>query len=521
MHETQQKIISLFRKSSKELSTSQILESIDNSYTELKKQLDSGSKDKIKLTRDKIAQLHRKILHHINKLTDADILRIVKHGEKGEKFFSLNLEDNEELISIDLKKRAIIPSPSVPIMPIEGYEQKGIVTKYEPATWIDKLNSVVIRCEKIGSLKELTKILNEKVFSCINDAVCLENFQALLNKEHALEFLERISEDSENYGKKVSIVITLSEIKNLQNFEEFLSSVKKNIFLIFNVRSQDLQEHFKLLSRIVEIYSKKKNELYFKNKTLHPSPYFLGRAGPYSIGEKDWLSADIKEHICVACCQSSLIVDVNKFTSLYSLDTEKFTELILNISKSILSANSLQRRKSEEYFKNIIQLNNKKDVLSVPRNYIRFWNYGLSQKDIDPELVINMISESKKKIDSFSRAEEIIYNSCGMPSRFSLAFSCAFKGSDEKLSEAKYSALEIKNFEDLYRKNVKAKVKDREIISEIFDGGNSVTFHRSGSMTPEEVIREISIIFNSYNLPFFSYNFENVKGDLKITNFFK
>jgi len=106
-----------------------------------------------------------------------------------------------------------------------------------------------------------------------------------------------------------------------------------------------------------------------------------------------------------------------------------------------------------------------------------------------------------------------------MPSRFKLAFSCSFEDPEEKLSPAAYTHLEIKNFEDLYKPKIKKEIMAREILSEIFDGGNDVTFHRVGTLETEDIVREINIILNTYKLPFFSYNFEKIIGDLKLTSF--
>lgn len=524
MHQTEQKIIALFRKENNELSTSNILEQIDENYSKLRNQLGSCSPDYLKKLKYELAQSHRRTLHHINKLVELGVLRLTRHGERGEKFFSLNLSDNEEIIVSGLKKRVLVSKPIIPTMPIEGYEQKAILSKYETATWIDRLNSVIIRCELVNSAGDLYNILSEDIFPLINDSICLDCFENIINKENVSNFIEKINSESEEYGKKISFIINLSNIKHKENFSSFLSLIDKkpkNIVFIFNLNSNELQEFFELFKKIVEIYSKNKMPLFIKNKNIFPAPYFLGRAGPYCIDIKEWLSDDIKNKICIACSQSSIIIDVNKFYLEYGLDVRKFSEMLLNISKSILSANSLQRRKSEEYFKNIILLNSKRDFLEISRNYIRFWNFGLSQPDIEQDFVLNMISEAKKKIDNFSIAEEIIYNSCGMPTRFRLAFSCAFRQADEKLSPAKFEKLEIKNLEELYKSKLKKEMIAREIVSSIFDGGNDVNFFRTGTFNADDVIREINVILNTYKIPLFSYDFEKIKTDLKLSDFLK
>ena len=100
----------------------------------------------------KIAQLHRKLLHHINLLIRDGLLRVNRHGEKGHKFFVLNIGDNEEITELTpkYKKTIVVSKPQVPTMPIEGYEQQEIIKRYEEATWIDRLNSVVIFCKKLN-----------------------------------------------------------------------------------------------------------------------------------------------------------------------------------------------------------------------------------------------------------------------------------------------------------------------------------------------------------------------------------
>ena len=525
MHETTKKIISLFKKVGSELSTSQILKDIDEEYSKLTEKLSLREDAE---TKRKIAQMHRRTLHHLNKLVGLNILTVVKHGEKGEKFFTLNVREDEEIseISPRFKRRVIISRPILPLMPIEGYEQKGLVAKYEPATWIDRLNSVIVFSEKIKSADRMHDMLIENLFPVVNDTICLENFEALINEQDVSSFLERINAECEEYGKQISLSIVLSELKNRENFLRILNLLSTNrlgcIDLIFSLNTHDLEEYFSLFSRIIEVFAKRKIMLYIKNKAIQNSPYFTGRAGPYCFIDKEWQFAEElrKGIVCLGCSQSSVIVDVNKFYGEYGLDIEKFSQLMLNISKSTLSANAMQRRKSEDYFRTVNCLNkdHEADFLSLSRNYIRFWNFGLSQPGMNPEFVLNMINEAKKKIDEFAAAEETIYKSCGITTRFRIALSCAFATSSQ-LSPAKYSSLEIKDFDDLYKKEIKKEIIAREVIGEIFNGGNEVTFHYTGILNPESIIRQISIVLSTYKIPLFNYNFENIKGDMKLTSF--
>ena len=131
-------------------------------------------------------------------------------------------------------------------------------------------------------------------------------------------------------------------------------------------------------------------------------------------------------------------------------------------------------------------------------------------------------NESIKKMIEFARAEETIYNSCGMPTRFKIVLSCAFQESEKTLSPAKYKSINIRNTEDLYNPKIKKEIIDREKISSFFTGGNEVTFYKLGtSFDIPGILREISVILETYNIPFFSYDFKYVTGDMKLTSFFE
>jgi len=531
MDDSKQKILEMFKKRGGDISTAEILAYVypDTKAVQLREDKDS---------KRKLAQAHRKLLYHINELVNSGILRFSRFGEKGLKFFTLAISAGEEITELTprYKKRITVSAPSIPAMPIESYEHQGIVIRYEAGSWIDKLNAVVIMCNKINGVKELENIL-ESALSVVNDCICLENFDSFLmkvNKAEAVEILESINSECKDYNKRICCMINFQNL-NKENFNrENLLHIANNItaaeinnlIFIYNIDADEIQENLAFLHEIISVYMSQKRTFYIKNKRLHKAPYFLGTAGPYSISEKEWLSSlglleKASEMTAIACSQSSLIVDVEKFYSLYGLDTLKFSELMFNISKSFLSANSLQRRKSQEYFKSIMSFdkNHEKDFLEFSRNYIRFWNYGLMQPGIDPKLVMNMISEAKKKIEQFSIAEETIYKSCGMPIRFKIAVSCAFKESAEKLSEAKYKRLEITNLDDLYKPKTKKEIIEKENVTLMFDGGNDTTFHRSGIFNPEDVLREISVIMNTYKMPLLSYSFGKIKGDLKITSY--
>lgn len=107
-----------------------------------------------------------------------------------------------------------------------------------------------------------------------------------------------------------------------------------------------------------------------------------------------------------------------------------------------------------------------------------------------------------------------------MPTRFKIAFSCAFDKFNQKLSQEKFKKIKITKLEDLYSQKIKDLLKEKEDVTQIFDGGDRLRFFRSGEIKSDDVIREINVILNTYNIPLFCYDFGEVKGTAKkLTDF--
>ncbi|MEM1535572.1 MAG: hypothetical protein QXQ82_00025 [Candidatus Pacearchaeota archaeon] len=543
MKDIEQKILLSFKKNSaSELSTSELLSSIDPYYAELETKITTEhDREKLLEYKREKAKLHRRILWHLNNLVKKGLLRVNKYVEKGKKVFALNIADNEEIITELLpskaeannniyKKRIVLAKPTIPAFPIDGFEQKEILFKFEPATFVDRLNSLVVFGEKFKSLHKLYEAISS-LFSNINDALCIIDFDYFFSSEtleSLCSFIEKINSDCEDYGKKISLIINISNLQNQNLFFDFINFCEKkqfeNVNLIFETDGREIQEEARaLFDRLILMFSKTKTSLCIKNKNVCNAPYFFGRAGPYCIDEKEWkLYFDrLKENKILACTQSSVIVDIDRFISEYGLTTEKFVDVVMNITKALLFANSLQRRHSEEYFRNIVSLNYPKstEFLIVARNYIRLWNYNLSAEE--QEKLLTIISIARKKVDEFCAAEETIYKSCGMPTRFRVALACAFKEASLRLSEEVYQKLEVKGLDDLNKKEIKKDLRARELLCNIFDGGNRVSFYRTGKIDVEEILHELAFLLNSYNIPLLIYNFKHISGDLKLSLFFR
>jgi DNA integrity scanning protein DisA with diadenylate cyclase activity len=529
-------LLLLFKKNpEKEFSTNEILSSIfSDEYKEINSVVNDilSSKEQINAAKRKKGQLHRKMLYYLNNLIKDEILKLSRQGNKGEKYFKLAIEENEEIVINRSRRKIIISKPSMPAMPIDGYEQKNIASRFEQATWVDKLNSIIIEAKRFKNLQELYNTIN-KCFSNVNDVIGLNDFEYLIQNNDTKEVistLRKINSDCIDYGRRVSFIIRIRNIEKnkeviLADFiKEYCDMNSDGLNLIFDISSKDIIDKSNLFESISESFISSRKRMNIKNSDICKSPYILGRAGPYSFNEEEWLLYEKdfqKNSYGLACSQSTVCVDVKKFFSEYK-NASNFRIFVKNIVKSLLSANSLQRRKSDEYFKEIVKLSfpHVMQFFSSGRNYVRFWNYGWKDPDLDQNYVIDLIKSTKEQVDNFCISEETIYKSCGMPTRFKVAFSCLFNKASRSLSERQFERIQIKKLENLYSNQIKDLLSVKEEIFNAFDGGDIARFYRVGKLDPKESLRELNIILNTYKIPFFSYDFQGInESDLKLTSF--
>jgi len=536
----QKSILEVFRRNPHSVfSTSEIVKKTEpKKFETIKGELDNEFNDseRIKKAKRKKAKLHRKILYHLNKLVEKGILRVTKEGKKGEKYFALDIEEGEEIVIDKYKKgKSIhISKPQTPAIPIEGYEQKRIIHKLEPSTWIERLNSILIECPMFDSFKGLIHFITT-CFSNINDTIALNNFESCLEDHEPnqiIKFIQKLNDRCSDYGKKVSCSLEVSNIREDSKVLELLKAYKKekvkNISFIFECENKDIDAKPTFFEKLIKIFSGSELNLYIKNKKICSSPYILGRAGPYKFDENEWddykreLRGELKS---VICSQATVMVDTDRFFEEESRNLDKFKEFNLKIAESLLVTNSIQRRRSEEFFNEIIKLNEMhvKDIFIFSRNYVRFWNYGWKREDFDPETLINLFTNSKKAVDKFCISEDTIYKSCGMPTRFRVAFSCAFEIFVKDIfSKAKYKKFQIKGIKDFYDEKIKKILEVKEKLFKVFDGGDLISFYRIGSLDPKDIVREILFVLNTYKLPFFRWNLKCIKeSDMKLNEFLR
>jgi len=528
MHQLEYEILTALKNSAgKELSTSQFV-SLIFPETNKTEHSDYLKKSKHREVAKKKAGLHRKLLYHINRLAGENLITESGVGKRGEKKFRLNLSPGEEIIIEQKQRRFVITRPSLPALPIEGFEQKKMIFRFAKDTWTTRLNCILLNLSSLKTLREVKSVLNES-FSIVNDAIGMRGFESLLQSlrpEEIEDLADFMTLSSEDFSINLTLLIDIKQVYDnsfLSALDSFLRRHKGGPKIVFSSTIKNIERRSNFFGKIVEIYEGQGKILYIQNTSIKESPYMLGRAGPYCLSEVDWVRLKESDYICIPVADSSIALDVKRFLG-DNISIVQFRNMIRKILKSLFIASSSQRTLARTLSSSVNRMNKRynKDIFRSKRSYIRFWNYGWKQKNMDQGMVLDLIKSTKKDVDDFCLTETAIFKACGIPTDFTMAFSCAFSGYSDGMSQGLFAPLQIRTAEELYVKAVRKHLRAKEYISKVFDGGDRMRFVRTGNPGSGEVLREIEMIMNVYKLPFFCYDFGQIRiGDQKLTSFIK
>lgn len=523
MKDLESEILNKFRNEPKEYDTTGLARAIFPEYSEIDKLLNSSDKQRQNEGKAQKFKLHRKLLYYLNKLVEERILTVIRIKEKGEKVFALAMSEGNIIIEKGHKK-ITITKPAIISNHIETYERQGLMKKFDEQTFINRLNAVLLECSVIKPDKAYAII--REIFNNVNDVIALNDFQKHLNDE-CMHLVAKLSQDCLDMDKTISIIINFEGIdkKSIKGFiTQYAEMNPKRINMVFNTNSREIHKNSDIWEHIIKEFSEKKIKINIKNKDINNAPSMIGRAGIYTFNDEEYdtYTKMVKGRtIGISCSQSSIAINMNKFFEKYKTGTE-FRQAVMNAAKVLLSANAIQRRKSNEYFRSINNQNGQyaPDFYRFSRNYIRLWNYDWHKDIKENQEMIGLLDSTKELIEHFCISEETIFKSCGIPIRFRVSFSSAFKNFDNKfMGEREYKKTTVKNIDDYQSGDIKDFIVAREKLFEIFDGCDRLRIFRSHESSTQEIFREFSFMLNTYKIPFFTYDFSQLRGTIKLTNF--
>lgn len=470
-------------------------------------------------------KLHRKLLYHLNKLVKEDILMVAATVGKNQKMFKLVMDSGE--LVVRTKKSTVVLHKSLSYaMPTDVYEESGVVVNHDPNTWMSKVNCVLLEGSLFHSLEELFLTLKDMLF-VVNDVVGVHHFDALLRDVtiHELDtFLENVFSVASDFDRRINLLVDLTKITQTEIIsllvEKLYMQQSVDVFLIFYVYPKQFYTR-DFYDVIIDMAMRVKGKIYMINKKKHVTPFVVGTSGVFSLSDRAYVEykKSPSQYKVICLVQSSLAIDIRRFRELDN-SAHGFNEVVKKCAMSLLEANAVSRRNMKENFSFVPTLvhANYHAFFRFSRNYIRFWNYEVMDEDFDS--FVTLIEETERDIYRFARQEEIVFQSCGIPIRFRLAFSSSFRKFNETLKRAYKKTKTISSLHDFQQDQLINYLDVRERLLHHFNGGDRLRFFRAGTADTPQVKKELLYLLNTVDIPLLCYDFANRVDNVKLQDFF-
>lgn len=372
-----------------------------------------------------------------------------------------------------------------------AFEDQGLFTRAYEAEWGRSVDSVLIDCTKTRGRTVERMLLSGRV----SDAVCL--LDPAPDDERLLEAIGRRSHEL-----VVNVSLSLAALSAWDEAEQLPSLAKSGAITIIRAATSEIGDltYRAAILKSIELAIEHGTEWYVQNLDAHEEPMFIGRVGPHTFETGEFDSSEAK---LIVCAQNTYCVDVNRFLRQHQLS--ELRPALLASMEALGQTNTEVRARIDDILpEEFIESN----TLSAARTYVRFWNYGLKQPDIEQETVLMLLESTKETLENFATAQETIYTSCGMPLRFRLCFSPLFSQAIPRaFSPKRFPRLEIASTAQLMSEPVNAILRDRERAFKLLSGGDRVRIHRRPDVGSETVLREALWLHKTYSLPLLCYAF--------------
>ncbi len=531
MHKTQEKILKCFvQNHNSPLSTSELLELVYEQ--ELTQGLANTSQysllDAQKFEKQLRAKLHRKLLHHLNTLITAEVLRVHSISNKGQKLFVPLVSHNQELIFGD-KEKIVLTAQDNPHTPLESNKLKDFAHLYREKSWIQKCNAILIESVKISEIFELEKLISETIHS-VNDVVGVNDFETLIEKSTKVEmlrFLEFASRQAQLTDKTICIVLDFTNITDDECIMEWILSFAKiantALTLVIDTTHREIILHKRLFEFIVHVHCQYNLKLNFKNDDIHKSPYLIGKAGPYTLPESEWrkYAYDLeKSSAVIAFTQSTVILD---FAALFErkIYAKDINLLCRDIAKSLFIANTMQRKNILSVLKSSSQdIIQKRSFLSQSHSLIRLKNFLKIFEHKDESGYVAVVEDLITAVREYAQLQEHVYLTCGMPLRFDVQVSQSYRRADEQVSLSEdFSQIRVSSSQELFNEDNKRIFENIERLQTKLLAFET-RIERYNIHSIKEIIGEILLLSSTYSLPFICYKFEKRPQEKMLSEYY-
>ena len=527
MADVAERILTLFNEQPQlERSTSELIKDIyPEDYQRLKRALHDPytTKETRTVAKRRKAQLHRRLLYHLNQLVDDGTLMVTQRKGKGEKCYCLARPNHRHQVAPHTPK-----APSRPLHRLERYQQQGILTGYDTQGWHSRLNAVLLDIRDDDDAVSLqTRIAT--VMRSVNDVIGLHGVEKLLMGEDLqslTNMLKQLDIDTRDSNKQVSLHFDLTAIPVSGYVEDFFEAYSllapPNVNVVLGVTAKTLDRHQHLMKGLVRWFAQATLKINLHNKDVHEAPIIIGTAGVYTLQDEEWqtyLDELQGKTIGLCLCQTSAGVDVHRFLREHH-NPKEFREFILKIAREMVESNTQQRKRADMY---CADLNNLQDephaFFRFSNNLIRLWNYDWEGSEY--EYFVDLLRTTSEQLAEFCRTEETIFKSCGLPIRFNTSMASMFsKFQPGFFSKRRYRKLTVTGLRVLKSEGMRRFIEARERIASLVNNHDRLRLFRATPAEPSEVSEEMRHVLKEDSLPHVTFDFAERRDNLTLDRFF-
>lgn len=519
MRDIGQEVLELFvNKPHQEFDTTTLIKHIyPQEYEHIKAALHDEqitSKETKKVAKRHKAQLHRRLLYHLNRLLEEETIKLVGIKGKGEKCYQLAKQPPTQ----DTQ------APQHPLRKLEAYENKRIIAFYDQKSWYHRLNALLIDVKNDDDTTTIAKKINALMDSC-NDTIAIWATEKLIDKEDLgtiSEFVRKLDIESKDADKRICILIDATKTNNTHNLEDFYKTLAgqnpSNVSVATSITYAHLRKHPRLYKTLINSFSTAVRKINIHNKELYNTPIIIGKAGTYTLPENEWRNYKENRQNTIGLCigQTAVAVDIQAYLKEHHMT--QLRTFIIKIAQAQLESSAHQRRGATHYFKTINDYNEKpQEFFKYATNHIRLWNYDWQEKE--QEHFIDLLQSCKEELNNHCQTQETIYKSCGMPIRFKTTLASTFaKFKDGNFTKRKYTKITIKESKQLQEEEFKAHLHARERMFNIFENNDRLRIFRTQDDT-NTIYEEIKHLTGHYNIPLLTYDFAQRKENVTLERF--
>ncbi len=506
MHASEQAVLAAFAQQPQaQLTTGELVRSaFPQEHDAIQQDLRSSDPETHRRGLRNKARLHRKLLYHLNKLVARNALRVAEVKEHGEKTYALAMERGEIVVSDKQMTVAIAKHPAAESF-VADWQERGIVTQMTQA--IHKVDAYAVRVDGGMGVHGLRAELL-RLYTHIEDAVGIIGFERFLGQDSGTlaEGVAELIADTKDYGISVTLRIDIGKKaltgKDHSFFTAFALQHPSRVYIVFAGRHTDFQEQRSHLERIADVFSQNDIKLNLQDLGRDADPYLMGRAGMYSIDERQQEALARIGGVVVA--NASIVIDLGR----EQLTADALRTLAIDCARTLLARSSLQRRLAPTIFNGLTAVGSLREQLAWTRTYLRLWNYD-TQRYPYPALLGTVSHE----LDVFARQETTIFAACGVPLNYRILLSSAFPHYGV-LSVRMYDKKPVYDREGLRTQELEL----REQLAAHYSAERIRVF-REGDFTGQDVISEMLWITRSHDLAFVTYDFRKMQKMISLTRF--